>query len=310
MSSARALACPASLKGVLTAREAAAALAEGLRTWADDVRELPVADGGEGTLDVLRAALGGEFHPAQVHDAFGRPREARWLELPGGVAAVESAEAIPLDPDRLDPFAASSRGLGELIHAVGRPRELLVCLGGTANVDGGAGLLEVVHELPTFTRVACDVDVPLVDAARVFSLQKGATAEDAVELEHRLVSMPALAPYADLPGAGAAGGLGAALASLGAELAHGAQLVLDAVGFDPSGYDLVVTGEGTVDASTVTGKAPAEVAARCRAAGVRCVVFGGRVVEPLRGAETVSLSGDPSRARDDLVALGARLGLA
>jgi glycerate 2-kinase len=74
MSSARALACPASLKGVLTAREAAAALAEGLRTWADDVHELPVADGGEGTLDVLQATLGGGFHPAQVHDAFGRRR--------------------------------------------------------------------------------------------------------------------------------------------------------------------------------------------------------------------------------------------
>jgi glycerate kinase len=291
MSSARALACPASLKGVLTAREAAAALAEGLRTWADDVRELPVADGGEGTVDVLHATLGGELHPAHVHDAFGRPREARWLDLPGGVAAVESAEAIPLDPERLDPFAASSRGLGELIQAVGKPRELLVCLGGTANVDGGAGLLEVVHELPAFTRVACDVDVPLVDAARVFSLQKGATAEDAVELERRLVSMPALAPYSDLPGAGAAGGLGAALASLGAEL-----------------VDLVVTGEGTVDVTTMRGKAPGDVARRCARRGVRCIVFGGRVVEPLRRAETVALSGDPARAREDLVELGSGLG--
>jgi glycerate kinase len=308
MSSARALACPASLKGVLTAREAAAALAEGLRTWADHVRELPVADGGEGTLDVLHATLGGELHPAPVHDAFGRPREARWLELPGGVAAVESAEAIPLDPQRLDPFAASSRGLGELIQTVGKPRELLVCLGGTANVDGGAGLLEVVDELPAFTRVACDVDVPLVDAARVFSLQKGATAEDAVELEQQLMSRPALAPYADLAGAGAAGGLGAALASLGAELVPGAQLVLDAIGFDPSGYDLVVTGEGTVDVTTMRGKAPGDVARRCARRGVRCIVFGGRVVEPLRRAETVALSGDPARAREDLVELGSRLG--
>src|SRR5207247_9327607 len=84
MPSARALACPASLKGVLTAREAAAALAEGLRTWADGVHELPVADGGEGTLDVLHAALGGELRQVRVHDAFGRSREARWLELPGG----------------------------------------------------------------------------------------------------------------------------------------------------------------------------------------------------------------------------------
>src|SRR5712691_1256166 len=211
MRNARALACPASLKGVLSAREAAAALAEGLRTWSE-VDELPVADGGEGTLDVLQAALGGEWRHAPVHDAFGGPRRAGWLELPRDVAAVESAEAIPLDPERLDPFAASSRGLGELIAAVGRPRELLVCLGGTANVDGGAGLLEVLHELPAPTRVACDVDVPLVDAARVFAQQKGASPEQARELEARLLAMDEPAPYAELPGAGAAGGVGAALA--------------------------------------------------------------------------------------------------
>src|ERR671930_1039675 len=121
MSSPSALACPASLKGVLTARAAAAALAEGLRTWAD-ADELPVADGGEGTLDVLHAALGGEWREEEVADAFGRPRRARWLALPDGSAAVEAAEAIPLDPLRRDPFAASSRGLGELIVAVARER--------------------------------------------------------------------------------------------------------------------------------------------------------------------------------------------
>jgi glycerate kinase len=307
MPNARTLACPASLKGVLPAPEAAAALAEGLRRWAE-VRELPVADGGEGTLDVLQAALGGEWRFEDVSDAFGRPRSARWLELPSGVAAVESAEAIPLDAERLDPFAASSRGLGESIRAVGRPRELLVCLGGTANVDGGAGLLEVLDELPAPTRVACDVDVPLVDAARIFAAQKGATPEQALELEARLLAMQGLARYADLPGAGAAGGLGAALASLGGELVPGAPLVLDLVGFDPTGYDLVVTGEGTVDRTTTRGKAPGEIARRCLAAGVRCVVFGGRVVEPLEGVETVALSGEPARAREDLAELGLGLG--
>ena len=302
-----ALACPASLKGVLSAREAATALAEGLRVWADPVDELPVADGGEGTLDVLHAALGGEWREAVAPDAFGRGRRARWLALPGGTAAVEAAEAIPLDPARLDPVAASSRGLWELIRAVGRPRELLVGLGGTANVDGGAGVREALSELPAPTRVACDVDVPLLDAARVFAAQKGASGTDARELEARLAAMEELAPYADLPGAGAAGGLGAALASLGAELVRGAELVLDTIGFDPGGYDLVITGEGTVDATTARGKAPGVVAARCRAAGVRCVVFGGRVVEPLPEVETVSLSGEPARARDDLVELGARV---
>src|SRR5207253_10714599 len=97
MRNARALACPASLKGGLSARDAAAALAEGLRAWAT-VDELPVADGGEGTLDVLHFALGGEWREAEVSDAFGRPRRARWLQLPRGQAVVEAAEAIPLDP--------------------------------------------------------------------------------------------------------------------------------------------------------------------------------------------------------------------
>jgi glycerate 2-kinase len=303
MSRPRALACPASLKGVLSARAAAAALADGLRTWAD-ADELPVADGGEGTLDALHAALGGDWREVGVSDAFGRPRCARWLLLPDGTAAVEAAEAIPLDPARLDAMHASSRGLGQVINAIGRQAQLLVCLGGTANVDGGRGLLAELTALPAPTRVACDVDAPLVDAARVFAAQKGATAEQALELEARLGEMVELAPHARLPGAGAAGGLGAALAYLGAQLLSGAELVLDLIGFEPSGYDLVITGEGTVDATTRRGKAPGVVARRCVEQGVPCVVFGGRVVELVPGAETVALSGDPARAAEDLRRLG------
>jgi glycerate kinase len=305
----RALACPASLKNVLAAPAAAAALAEGFRRAGVEVVELPVADGGEGTLDALNRALGGDWHRHEVPDAFGRSRSARWLALPDGCAAVEAAEAIPLDPERLDPLAASSRGLGELIGAVGSPSELIVGLGGTANVDGGAGLLEVIEGLPAPTRVACDALVPLADAARLFSAQKGATPELAVELEERLEGMAELAPYARLPGAGAAGGLGAALAFLGAGLEPGAALVLEAVGFDPSGFDLVVTGEGTVDRTTATGKAPGEIAQRCADAGVRCVVFGGRVVESPEGVEVYALSGAPDRAAQDLEELGAGLGV-
>jgi glycerate kinase len=229
MRRARALACPASLKGVLSAREAAAALAEGLREWSD-ADELPVADGGEGSLDALHAALEGEWRTYEVHDAFGRPRQAKAL-WHGANVSIEAAEAIPLDPARLDPVAASSRGLGELVAALGRPRELLVCLGGTANVDGGAGLLEVVHELPATTRVACDVDVPLRDAVDVFAAQKGATPAQLPELAARLAP---LAAYAELPGSGAAGGLGAAFASLGAELCPGAPMILDLLRFEPA----------------------------------------------------------------------------
>jgi glycerate kinase len=305
-----ALACPSSLKGVLGAFAAAAALAEGFRAAGVEAAELPVADGGEGTAAALAAALGGAWHDVEVADAFGARRRARWLALPDGTAVVESAEAVPLDPARLDALRASSRGFGELVRAAlaERPRALLVCLGGVATVDGGAGLREVVDALPVPTRVACDVSVPLVDAARVFARQKGATPEQALELEGRLAALSELAPVADLPGAGAAGGLGAAFAALGAELVPGAALVLETLGFDPRPFALVVTGEGAVDATSSRGKAPGEIARRCLAAGVRCVVFGGRVDEHLPDAETVALSGVPARAADDLRDLGLRLG--
>lgn len=303
----RVVAAPASLKGSLGALEAAAALAEGVRGAGGEATELPVADGGDGTLAVLHAALGGEWSEAEVVNAFGQPRVARWLALPDGTAAVEAAQAIPLDPARLDPVAASSEGLGQLIRAVGSPRALLVGLGGTANVDGGRGLRSALDALPAPTRVLCDVNVPLLDAARIFAAQKGATAEQALELEARLAEDAELAPFSLLPGAGAAGGLGAALAALGAELVSGAEFLLSAVGFDPAGYEVVVTGEGAVDATTLRGKAPEAVVRRCALAGVRCVVFGGRVDVAIPGAETVELSGEPARAREDLRELGARI---
>jgi glycerate 2-kinase len=299
-----ALACPASLKGVLSAREAADALCEGLGPGSVP---LPVADGGDGTLDVLFAALGGEWRFADVVDAFGRPRRARWLALPDGTAAVESAEAIPLDPSRLEPLEASSRGLGELLRAVGSPPRLLVGLGGVATTDGGAGL--GLDALPAPAEVLCDVLVPLLDAARLFAPQKGASPQQVEELVARLAALGELAPSADLPGAGAAGGLGARFAALGAELVPGAPRLLELIGLRERLRDaaLVVTGEGTVDRTTAVGKAPGAVARLAAEAGVRCVVFGGRVVEPVEGAETVALSGDPSRARADLVDLGRSL---
>jgi len=304
----RALACPASLKGVLTAPDAAAALAEGLRGGGAETVELPVADGGEGTAEVLRLALGGEWREADVHDAFGRPRTARWLLLPDGTAVVESAAAVPLDPERLEPLAASSRGFGELVAAAlaEGPVALLLCLGGTATMDVGAGLLEVVGKLAVPARVACDVTATLLEAPRLFGPQKGAAGRaEIAELDRRFAAHEELVLFQHKLGGGAAGGLGAALAWLGAELVPGAALVLDTVGFDPTGYDLIVTGEGRVDATTALGKAPGEVARR--SAGARCVVFGGVVEVELPGVETVALSGDLLRAREDLVALGRDL---
>ena len=300
----RVLACPASLKGVLDASAAADALREGFRLAGVGCDTLPLADGGEGTLDALYATRGGAWSEARIEDAFGRPRTARWLVLDDGTAVVEAAEAIPLDPGRLDVRHASSRGLGLVLRQVGSPRRLVVGLGGTANMDAGAGLLEVLAALPVPTVVACDVDARLVEAPRLFGPQKGASPEDVAALEERF----AATGLPDVPGGGAAGGLGAALASLGAELRPGAPFVLDELGFDPRPYDLVATGEGTVDRTTARGKAPWEVARRCAEAGVRCVVFGGRVEEPLPSVETVALSGNPARAADDLVELGRRLG--
>ncbi len=303
----RALACPASLKGVLTAAEAAAALAEGLRSAGADAIELPVADGGEGTAEALWLARGGEWREADVHDAFGAPRRARWLLLPDGTAVVESAAAVPLDPSRLEPLTASSRGFGELVQAAlaDGAKGLVLGLGGTATMDAGSGFLDVVARLPVPALAACDVTVTLAEAPRLFGPQKGADSTAIVELERRFAALGALVSIRHKPGSGAAGGLGAALASLGAELVPGAAYVLDAVGFDASAFDVVVTGEGRVDATTALGKAPGEVVRR--AGTTRCIVFGGVVEQDVPGAETVALSGDPARARDDLVALGRNL---
>lgn len=284
MSSTSALACPDSLKAVLSARDAAAALAAGFAEAGVVCEQLPLADGGEGTEDALA----------------GR--------LPDGAVVLEAASVIPFDPSQLDVTAHSSRPLGEALARV-RASHLYVGLGGTANMDAGVGLLEVLEELTAPTTVLCDVQTKLYDAPRTFGPQKGATPDQVVELEARFRADGRLAPFASLPGSGAAGGLGAALASLGAQLVPGAPAILDLVGFDATRHALVVTGEGRVDGTTAAGKVPAEVARRCAAAATPCVVFGGVVVEPLRNAETLGLSGDPARARTDLVELGRRLGL-
>jgi glycerate kinase len=314
-----ALASPASLKGVLSAAEAATLLAIGLRR-VDGVEavEAPVADGGEGTAQVLHRVLGGEWRTAAVVDPLGRPVAARWLLLPDGTAVVDSAEAIGLPllhEDELDPLEATTHGLGELLLATlsDQPRALLVGVGGTATVDGGVGMRAVVGSwlrgVPL--RVACDVRNPLLGergAARVFGPQKGADANAVSELEARLASLDELAPYRDLPGAGAGGGLGAAFAALGGELCDGAQLVLDTIGFDDlaRGADLVVTGEGTVDATTLEGKAPGAVMRRCERLGVRCELFGGLVRD---GVPALALSGRRALAGEDLVQLGEELAL-
>ncbi|MBA3366222.1 MAG: glycerate kinase [Actinobacteria bacterium] len=313
----RVIAAPTAFKGSLPAVRAAEALAAGFRSGGVAASAVPVADGGDGTGEVLARALGGEWREAEVADPFGRPISAPFLLLPDGTALVESAAVLGLgrlDFGELDPLTASSRGLGELVvAALGHgPRSLLVGLGGTATVDGGAGLLQVVSALSVETDVLCDVRNPLLGkrgAARAFAPQKGASADAVDRLEARLAAMAVLRPYADLPGAGAAGGLGAAFAALGARLVPGAGRVLRLIGFPERihGAHLVVTGEGAIDATTLAGKAPAVVADACRRARVRCVAVAGRVVEPLPGVECRALSGQHLATEQDLVAMGEKL---
>jgi glycerate 2-kinase len=314
-----ALASPASCKGVLTALEAALALAAGMHGAGVEADALPVADGGEGTAEVFAATLGGEWRSAAASDPLGRPVEARYLVLEDGSAVVEAAEAVGLrllGPGELDPLAASSRGLGELLVAISSEvaGPILVGLGDTATVDGGVGLREVAGDSldGRDLEVLCDVRSPLLGdrgAARAFGPQKGASPEQVDELEARLAGMAELRPYAELPGAGAAGGLGAALASLGGRLRSGAAVVLERIDFagQARAADLVITGEGTLDRSSTEGKAVGEVLRTCGELGVRCELFGGRVEEPPPGTQPHTLSGDPERTADDLVELGGRL---
>ena len=295
------------------------ALSAGLRAGGLEAEEMPVADGGEGTAEVFAASVGGEWRTAPASDPLGRVVAARFLVLEDGSAVVEAAEAIGLarlaEGER-DPMRASSRGLGQLLLAVAAAAAgpILVGLGDSATVDGGAGLLEVVGDglAARELRALCDVRNPLLGdrgAARAFGPQKGASPEQVEELEAQLAGMADLRPYADLAGAGAAGGLGAAIASLGGELVSGSELVLERIGFRrlAAGADLVVTGEGTIDRSSGEGKAVGEVVRICREDGVRCAVFGGQVDEALPGVELHALSGDPARTADDLVELGQRL---
>jgi glycerate 2-kinase len=321
------LVSPDSLKGCLSAADAAAAVAAGVTAVRPDatVSQIPLSDGGEGLVDVLRTALGGgDMRCATVSDPFGRPTEARYLVLRDGLAVTESAQAIGLTKvrvDELDPFRASSRGLGELLAHIGADpdvRELVLGVGGVATVDGGVGLREVLTTLPLPVRVASDVRNPLLGergAAAVFGPQKGASPDDVVALERRLAELNHPAAVRDHPGAGAAGGLGAMLLAMGAGIESGIELVLSLTGWHAAAASaqLVVTGEGTVDLSSTDGKVVSGVIAAA-GPGLPVVVFGGRVqpdgaaaLRELGAAEVRPLSGDIDAAAADLRVLGAEV---
>ncbi len=326
------LVAPDKFKGSLRASEVAGHVAAGLRAAVPGVEvvAVPVADGGDGTLDAA-AAAGYRLVPVRVSGPTGEPVDTAYA-IRDDVAVVELADACGLDRlpgGRLAPLAASSAGVGQVLGAVldaGCSRVVLG-IGGSASTDGGAGMLRALGarlldadggELPlgggalrrlarvdltglhpalqwTDVLLASDVDNPLLGptgAAAVYGPQKGADAGDVELLDTGLArwsSAVAAAlgtpagphghPAADLPGAGAAGGVGfAALAVLGAQMRPGIELILELTGFADRlpGARLVVTGEGSLDAQTLRGKAPAGVAAAARAAGRPVVAVAGR----------------------------------
>lgn len=358
----RVLLAPDSFKGSADARTVAEALARGIATTAPgvDAVVLPVADGGEGTLDAALAA-GWERVPATVTGPTGAPAAAAWARH-GDTAVVELAAAsgLGLLPGGvLAPLAAGSHGTGELLAAAldSGVRRVVLGVGGSACTDGGSGLLVALGARvrdaagadvgpgggglaaaatvdltgldPRWRDVevvlAADVDNPLTGpqgAAAVYGPQKGATPEQVAALDAALGGWGALVDPAavDLPGAGAAGGVGfAALAVLGATRRPGIDVVLELVGFTTAlrDADVVVTGEGSVDAQTLRGKAPAGVAAAARAAGVPVVVVCGRCeVGPaeLAAAGVVAvhpltdLEPDPARSQARVVELCEQVG--
>ena len=325
---------PDSFKGSLKSPDVARAMAAGAAAAAPnaEIVQLPVGDGGEGTLEALVSATNGTYETHRVSGPLGAPLDARLGLLGDGrTAFIEMAEASGLSrlaPDRRDPLRATTYGAGELLRAAiatRRPR-ILLGIGGSATNDAGAGMLQAlgVHlvdsagkELPfggaplsglsalshvsDETRcllagreliAACDVTNPLTGpngASAIYGPQKGASATDIKLLDAALGHFADVAAttlghdYRDVPGAGAAGGLGFALiAFLGAKLERGVDLVLDAVRFDDhlQGATVVLTGEGRIDRQTTSfGKTLTGIGARAAKAGVPVLALGGSLGE-------------------------------
>lgn len=316
------LCCPDKFRGTLTAREAADALATGTERAGRPAVRLPLADGGEGTLDVLCPAAA-DRRTLRVAGPLGEPVEAEW-GLRGDTAVVEMARASGLalvDGDN-EPLRATTSGTGELLRAAldAGANRVIVAVGGSATVDGGLGALEALgFDLGgADVLVACDVSTTFVEAARVFGPQKGADEEALTELERRLDRLAARyreergVDVRDLPGSGAAGGLAGGLAALGARLVPGAALVAETVGLRATLGDasLVLTGEGRVDATSFAGKVVGHVAREARALGVPAgVVAGdaapGALPEELACVTLAGLAGSLEAALADAARLAA-----
>jgi glycerate 2-kinase len=338
----RVLAAPDKFRGTLTSTEAAAAIGAGWRRGRPDdaVEQVPLADGGEGTLEALVAAGEGRVLSERVTGPLGDPIDAEFGLVDRdrtGVVEMARASGLALVPDgRRDALHATTRGTGELILAAARnrPERIVVCIGGSATTDGGAGMAQALgarlldasgrdvppggaglleldridtSELDPAVRgcrfrVASDVDNPLVGpegAAAVYGPQKGANARDVELLDRALTRYAEVlrrdlgVDVADRPGAGAAGGLGAGLmAFLEAELRPGIEVVMEAARFDERlpGAELVVTGEGKLDAQSLHGKTVAGVHRAAEEAGIRVLVVCGQATIRPDGVRVESLA--------------------
>lgn len=290
---------PDSFKGTFDAGDVAEAIAAGVEAGGGEADRCPVADGGEGTMEVLLGALGGERRSAQVHDPLRRPIEAEYALLGDGeTAVVEMAQASGLSlvaPEERDAERADTFGTGELIAAAvaAGAKRVLVAVGGSATTDGGRGALEALRQSevafvlsPTYARertnadevrvdaeveVLCDVRTAFEDAARIFAPQKGGNAAAVARLTKRLDEFAAELPRnpRGVPMTGCAGGLSGGLWAYGAKLRPGAEFVLDALDFDArlARADAVISGEGRFDSQSLEGKIVDAIANRCATAG-------------------------------------------
>ncbi|MCY8352508.1 glycerate kinase [Bacillus haynesii] len=322
---------PDSFKESMTSLEAARSIEKGFKAVLSDAEyvNIPVADGGEGTVQALVDATGGDIVHQTVTGPLGKPVKAAYGLLGDGkTAVIEMAEASGLHlvpPGQRNPLLTTTRGTGELILDAAEKgvSTIIIGLGGSATNDGGAGMaaalgakflnrdgeeiengggalaeiakIDVSGLNPKLKHIqfeaACDVDNPLTGprgASAVFGPQKGANSEMTALLDQNLKHYAA-AVKAELgceidsiPGAGAAGGLGAGLfAFLNAELKSGVDIVLDTLSFSEriKGADLVITGEGKIDGQTVSGKTPAGVAKRARSENIPVIAFAGSLGE-------------------------------
>lgn len=288
----RVVAAPDKFKGTASAAGVAAAIAASVEEAGGSCTQVPMADGGDGTLD----ALGGVNRTTEVTGPLGETVEAPW-RLDRDVAVIEMAHASGLvlagGRENNDPMGATTAGVGELIDEAieAGATKVIVGVGGSATTDGGLG---AITALATRTRlsgvdlvVACDVRTKFVDAASVFAPQKGASPAQVSMLTRRLTALAAR--YADdyhvdvtvLERSGAAGGLAGGLAAFGARLVDGFDVVAQEVGLDDAlvGADLVITGEGFLDEESFDGKVVGGVAAMAAVHEVPVLAIAGQVFD-------------------------------